>query len=242
MNFAERKEKIRKWTSLGLVLLAGLIVSPVIFLAIKGIIGLAIAGVVGLSVVTFAPVLGMKFANMRVKAIMAEASENPIETMINLLTAKKQAYVTFRENVETAATAEKEFGMKCARFAQKYPARASEFNTQLSAMRTLVQRKFKALSEAKTSIELAEDKLVEMQAYWEMSQAAQAANKAAGMETGDLYEKLKADTAVDAVFESVNRAFAQLEVAAALDENSGIEYNPSEVIDINVVKQKVSVS
>jgi hypothetical protein len=59
-----------------------------------------------------------------------------------------------------------------------------------------------------------------------MSQAAQEANKKAGMSTGDQFEKLKADTAVDAVFDSMNRAFAQLEVAAALESND----NPAQTV------------
>jgi hypothetical protein len=40
------------------------------------------------------------------------------------------------------------------------------------------------------------------------------------MNTGDLYEKLKLDTAVDAVFDSMNKAFAQLEVASLSDTPS----------------------
>ena len=64
----------------------------------------------------------------------------------------------------------------------------------------------------------------------------------AGMDTGDLYEKLKADTAVDAVFDSMNKAFAQLEVAAALDNTPAIAYNKAETLDITVdFKQKVTV-
>jgi hypothetical protein len=60
-----------------------------------------------------------------------------------------------------------------------------------------------------------------------MSQAAQAANAAAGMDTGDQFERLKADTACDAVFESMNRAFAELEVAASLavDDDSMLPIN-----------------
>jgi hypothetical protein len=60
------------------------------------------------------------------------------------------------------------------------------------------------------------------------------------MDTGDLYEKLKADTAVDAVFESMNKAFAQLEVEAALDDAPAISYNKAETLEIVIDnKQKV---
>ena len=213
----DKKEKYARWAKIGLVGLAGLIVSPVIFLAIQGIIGLAIAAVAGLSIVTFAPWASMKFANWKVKAITAESKENPIETMVNLLAAKERAFKTFEANVTDAVTARDNFKAKCEQFAKKYPARAEDFTRQLANMSDLVERKKEALRDARNSLEMGHVKLDEMRAYWEMNQAAQAANLAAGMDTGDLYEKLKADTAADSVFSSMNRAFAQLEVAAALD-------------------------
>ena len=215
-----KREKIKKWATVGLIGFVGLIVSPIVFLAIQGLIGLIVAAVIGLGVVTFTPWLTMKFANWKVKSIMAEATQNPIETMINLLAAKREAFETFRENVTNAVTARDTFRVKCEQFAKKYPARAEEFNKQLINMTALVERKKKALNDAQDSLEEGQHKLEEMKAYWDMSQAAQEANKAAGMDTGDLYERLKADTAVDAVFASMNKAFAQLEVAAALDVNS----------------------
>lgn len=240
MDIAARKAKIQKWVTVGLIGLAGLIVSPIVFLAIKGLVGLAIAAVLGLAIVTFTPWVSMKFANWRVKAIMHEAGENPIETMINLLAAKRQAFEVFKENVTNAVTARDNFKAKCLEFAKKYPARAEEFNQQLANMTELVARKKQALADAQQSLEVGQHKLEEMKAYWDMSQAAQEANKAAGMDTGDLYEKLKADTAVDAVFESMNKAFAQLEVAAALDDSPSISYNKPETLEIVVnTKQKV---
>lgn len=238
MGIVERKEKIQKWATIGLIGLTGLIVSPIVFLAIKGIVGLAIAAVLGLSVVTFSPWVSMKFANWKVKAIAHEAKENPIETMVNLLAAKNQAFIVFKENVTNAVTARDTFKLKCDQFAKKYPARSAEFAQQLVNMTELVKRKKQALAEAQQSLEDGQHKLEEMRAYWEMSQAAQEANKAAGMETGDMYEQLKADTAVDAVFESMNRAFAQLEVAAALDNNAQLEYNSGNVINVQLSKVK----
>jgi hypothetical protein len=250
MDTEAQRARVKKWATIGLVGLVGLIVSPIIFLAIQGLVGLVIAGVVGLSIVTFTPWMTMKFANWKVQAIIYEAKENPIETMINLLAAKQIAFKEFQVNVTTAVTARNNFKSKIETFAAKYPARAPEFKTQLVRMTDLVERKKKALNDAEHMLEEGHTKLEEMKAYWDMSQAAQAANKAAGMDTGDQFERLKSDTAVDAVFESMNRAFAELEVAAALDVDSDdrpvqsvaqLTNNKSDVIDVVVNTQKVSV-
>jgi hypothetical protein len=244
-----KRDKIAKYAKWGLGLVGAAVISPFVFLAVKGLIGLALAAVVGVAIINLAPVVSMKFANWKVKAIVSEAMVNPIETLTNLLIEKRKAFESFKENVTTAATAAKNFATKVDGFKKKFPARAPEFEAQLAAMTELVKRKYQALRDAEHSLNEGDAKLDEMKAYWEMSQAAQAANKAAGMDTGDLYEKLKADTAVDAVYTSMNRAFAELETAAALsgpddtDATPALTHQTSNVIEASFTdKTRVGVA
>lgn len=220
--------KVKFWTSIGALAVAGFVVAPFIFVAIGGLIGLGIAAAVGFTLVQLAPWFGLKIANWKyrlidaekvahVKAVTQAAAENPIETLTNLLIAKKQAFKEFEESVVRAATARSNFENKVATFKKRYPARAPEFEKQLQRMSNLVEQKKVALNDAKKSLQDGDMKLEEMNAYYEMSKDAIEANRAAGMDTGDAFEKLKADTACDAVFESMATAFAQLEVAAALE-------------------------
>lgn len=257
----ERKEKLKKWLTVGSLAAIGLLVSPIIFLTIQGLVGLAIAGAVGFTLVSFAPWAALKISNAKYRAIEAEkishlqkvqesAAANPIETMQNLLQQKRVAFEKFKASVETAITARDTFKQKCEKFAKKYPARAAEFQKQLDNMIKMVDMKKTALKDAQQSLEDGALKLEEMQAYWEMSKDAQELNRAAGMDTGDVFEKLKADTACDAVFESMTRAFAQLEVAASLEmdsddkvgqPNAQLGYNEQNIIDVSSSKVKVSV-
>jgi phage shock protein A len=223
-NMIEQKRaKYNTIFKVALIAVASLIVAPIIFMVVKGMVGLLIAGTIGLVAVNAAPWVSMKLANWKVKAIVAEAKENPIETLTNLLIEKRQAFVEFKKRVTDAVTARNTFTEKCNKFAQKYPSRAPEFKKQLEAMSINVDKMKVALDAAQDSIADGEHKLEEMRAYWEMSEAAIAANKAAGMDIGDIYAKLKADTACDAVFENMNRAFAEMEVASSLQ----IENDPS---------------
>ena len=225
-----KRDKMKTWLTVAGIGVVGLVAAPFVMLAIGGIIGLAVAAGIAVTCVTLAPVVSLKLANWKYRLVDAEkvshiskvtkaAEENPIETLTALLIAKKQAYNVFKASVTQAVTARSNFKDKVAKFKEKYPARAVEFEAQLSRMTDLVERKKKALNEAQVSLEDGDNKLEEMKAYYEMSKDAIEANRAAGMDTGDAFEKLKADTACDAVFESMNMAFAQLEVAAALDVN-----------------------
>lgn len=257
-----KRDKFKTWATVGAMGLIGLVVAPFILMSIGGLIGLAVAAGVGFTLVTLAPWFALKVANWKYRLVDAEkvdhikkvtsaAEQNPIETLTALLIAKKQAYNVFKASVTQAVTARSNFKDKVAKFKEKYPARAAEFEAQLARMTDLVERKKKALAEAQTSLEDGDNKLEEMKAYYEMSKDAIEANRAAGMDTGDAFEKLKADTACDAVFESMNMAFAQLEVAASLDVEADdkpeqtvaqLSHSQPVVLDVQVREtQKVSV-
>jgi hypothetical protein len=234
----QKRDKLKTWATVIGIGVVGLIVAPFVLLSIGGIVGLAVAAALGFTLVTLAPWFALKVANWKyrlidaekvahVKAVTSAAAENPIETLTALLQAKKAAFQTFKQSVEVAAAARDTFKGKVAKFAERYPARAPEFQTQLERMTDLVERKKQALRDAKKSLEDGDMKLEEMKAYWEMSKDAIEANRAAGMDTGDVFEKLKADTACDAVFESMNTAFAQLEVAASLEMESNDKPAPA---------------
>lgn len=259
-----KKAKLGNWVKGGALGVTGLAVAPFILLALGGVVGLVVAAAVGFIAVQLAPYFALKVANYRyrlmdaekvkhIKQVTAAAAENPIETLTALLIAKKKAFNDFKASVATAITARSNFTTKVEKFKQKYPARAPEFEKQLQRMTDLVERKKVALQEAQTSLDLGDAKLEEMKAYYEMSKDAIELNRAAGMDTGDAFEKLKADTACDAVFESMNMAFAQLEVAAALDVNpddhptqsvAQLSHSEPVVLDVSTVKvsdtQKVS--
>lgn len=260
----EKRNKFKMWATIAGIGVIGLIVSPFILMTIGGLLGLGVAAGISCILVHLAPWFSLKVANWKYRLVDAEkvqhiqkvtsaAEQNPIETLTALLLAKKVAYNSFKESVTQAITARSTFKDKVDKFKVRYPARASEFEAQLKRMTDLVERKKKALLEAQSSLEDGDNKLEEMKAYYEMSKDAIEANRAAGMDTGDAFEKLKADTAVDAVFESMHQAFAQLEVAAALDVSSldnpsqnatQLTYNESQVLEVPVTHvsevQKVS--
>jgi archaellum component FlaC len=259
-----KKAKLGNWVKGGTLGVTGLVVAPVILMVLGGVIGLIVSAAIGFLAVQLAPYFAQKVANYKyrlmdaeridhIKKVTAAAAENPIETLTSMLIEKKKAFQTFKTSVETGVTVRSNFANKVEKFKQKYPARAPEFEKQLQRMTDMVEQKKVALKEAQSSLDLGDQKLEEMKAYYEMSKDAIEMNRAAGMDTGDAFEKLKADTACDAVFTQMNAAFAQLEVAAALDVNSAdhptqsvaqLAHSESVVFDMNTTKvsdtQKVS--
>lgn len=259
MTVAQKAENLKKWATMAGIGIAGFIVAPFVFISISGIIGAAIAAGLGLVLVSLAPWFALKVANWKYRLIENEktshiakvaeaAAENPIETLQNILQQNHVAFGKFKNSVTQAVTARDTFKQKVAEFKKQFPHRSAEFEQKLAQMTDKIERKKTALAVAADQLEVGKAKLEEMKAYWDMSQAMQDANTAAGLDTDDNFAQLKMDTAVDAVFESMNKAFAQLEVEDHLEEEKqfrqGIENNPADVIipDVSVkVKPTVKV-
>ena len=130
---------ISKW-ALGLV--GAVIISPVIFLAIKGVVGLAIAGMVGLVIVNFSPWVGMKLANMKYKLIKHESRTNPVDTLENVYLEKQSQRAEFKSQITAFRAKVAAFSDKVEGFKIMYPNDAVKFETQLNCMRALLNGQY----------------------------------------------------------------------------------------------------
>lgn len=257
MSIQEKADRLKKWATLGGIAVAGFLVAPFVLISIGGIIGAATALGAGFVLVSLSPWFALKVSNWKyrlienektqhISKVAAAAAENPIETLQNILVENRKSFDRFKQSVTNAVTARDGFKQKVDTFKKQFPHRAPEFEAKLQQMTAKIERKKVALGEAKEQLEIGEAKLQEMKAYWEMSQAMQQANKDAGLDSDDAFMQLKMDTAVDAVFESMNKAFAQLEVEDHLADEKpaeGIEFMPQDVIiePVTAKKSKVTV-
>lgn len=199
-----------KWGISGVAII---VVAPMVFLLIKGVVGLAIAGAIGLSAINLAPVVAMKLANQKVKAIVKEAKTNPIETLYVQSQEKRAASETFKGSITAFRTEIKNFSDQTVTFKKDYPEDAARFENQLAAMDKLLKFRESRYKQLQVELDNFDKAIARAQAMWSMSQAAQKMNKMAGMETGDPFEKIKADSAINSVMSSMNKAFAEMETA-----------------------------
>ena len=199
-----------KW---GLALVAVTLLAPVIMLTVKGLIGLALATFVGSAAVFGAPVVAQLFEVWRLKGIKAVAAANPVEQLQAVLMERQQALSDFSSKITIFATHVRQFESKLASFSAQFPSEVGKFQEQLDAMRRLLQLRRDRYEEVKKQLQLFEIEVKKAEAIWKMSQAAAELNKAAGMESGDVFAKIKSETAVDAIELSLNQSFAELETA-----------------------------
>ena len=235
LTVEQRKARLAAAAKWWFGLVGAAIVAPVVFLAVQGLVGLILAGVLGLAIVHGAPVLSMKFANWKIKAVKAEAARNPVETMQHVLMEKGAAVSAFAQRVEDFATEVRNFNDKLDGFRAQFPAEAPKFEETLRSMQQLLKLRRQRLKEARDELTRLEGEIRKADAIWKMSLAASRMHRAAGMTEDSIMQRIKTETAVDSVQSSLNRALSQLETSLS-EEALALESNPSPTIDVNAVE------
>ena len=220
MNTEQKRKRIELAVKLVGLGIAGFIVAPFVFIAIKGLVGLVLAALFGWAVVWFTPVVATTLANWRLKALKAEASRNPVETLQNDYIKRREKLGEFREAIKTFMAEIENFADKLSAFAKQYPQEAPKFKSNLEKMKQLLSLRQNKYKQAERQLEAYELEIQKAGAIWEMGQAAAAMNQAAGMTEEDFMAKVMVETALDSVQKNLNSALAELEVSLLEESES----------------------
>jgi len=257
MTEEEKKQQfitIAKWC---VIILACAVVAPVVWAAITGIVGMMIGGAIGLIGINAGPVIALKLANWKYRAIDAErvghiekvvkaAETNPIETLIQQSMEKRQASDQFKQAISAFSTEVKNFTDQIKEFGKEYPEDVARFQSQLDAMNKLLKFRQDRYKQLQQELDNFDSAIKRAQAMWKMSQAAQKMNKMAGVELADPFVKIKADAAIDSVMTSMNRAFSEMETAL-LDNKEvqqatlSVEHSASPVLKLTQVESMETI-
>jgi hypothetical protein len=236
---AEQKQDFIKYAKWGVVLAACALALPVIVYGALGLVGLGIAGAIGIIGINAKDVLAEKMANWKyealekaandhyrameaeklghLKKVQQQAAENPIETAVTQSQAFKDRGVQQLNAITAYGTEVNNFQTMTEGFAKKYPEQATRYKQQLDVMKKALQFKQDKYSELQRNIKLMDEQIEFLRANWKMSQALQKANALAGVDTEDPMAQLKTDAAIDAVVNSINRAFAEMDSSVLQD-------------------------
>ena len=252
------KQKFITIAKFGVVLAACALALPVVVYGALGLVGIFIAGGIGLVGINAAPVIALKLANAKYRALDAErvdnivkvqaaASENPIETLQLEYDARLKSTDRFKAGITEFRTEIKNYQDQVKQFETEYPDDAKAFKEQLNAMMSNLQAREEKYKAVQTELIKFDNTIKRMRAMYKMALATQKMNKLAGMNTGDEFARIKTEAAVDSVMSGVNKAFAEMETEMMVNKKEVqkaqlIENNSSPVLELETnVKQKASV-
>jgi hypothetical protein len=136
----------------------------------------------------------------------------------------------------------KNFEDKIEDFKESFPKDAPKFQEQLENMKRLLARREAKNQDLCQGLEHFEQEIRRADALWKMSQAAQQLTAAAGQDDLDFMSKIKTETAIDSVQESLNRAFSEMETELLdAEPQSQLTHSAPLTLEATVVSSKVSV-
>jgi len=223
-----RDQTVRRITSVikwGIALAAAAVIAPIVFLAIKGVVGIAVAGVLGLVIVNMAEPVAFMLANLRLKAIKAQARANPIETLQNQLAEYRDRLTRFRSSIEDYDQTVRTFADRVDQFKRQVPDEAPKYEAILTQMRQLLEQRRAAYRQAKDDVDQLAQEIGRQQAIYAMSEAAQRTQQELSGRAEVTFE-IKSNEAFNAIQSSLNRSMAQLSTALLSQQDH-------EVIDVS---------
>ena len=167
----------------------GLVAAPFIITAAWGVAGIIVIGAVSIITINFIPVFASMVANWRLKALKAEASRNPVETLQNDYVKRQEALVEFKDAIKTFVMEVQTFSDKLSEFVKQYPDDADKFRSQLDKMKQLLKLREKKYKQAQQGLEAYHLEIQKAGAIWDMGQAAARMNEAAGLTEEDFFSK-----------------------------------------------------
>jgi hypothetical protein len=213
-------KKIKLDTKWKLILggLGILVIAPLTTTILWGVLGLVaiILGLaIGLAAIAFAPVFSMKLANTRIKAIMAEAEKNPIETMIAIDIARTQELAEKDQHLEDWDTELSNFDDEVIVMKKEYPEEAGKYEQISTQMHDALEEALKEQGQARKDLYEFEQAIKKAKMLYKMALAAQRVTAFSKSAEEKVMENIKTQIAFDSVRSNLNRSFARLNTAMA---------------------------
>lgn len=195
-----------------------LVIAPLTTTLLWGVLGflaIILGAAIGLLAIAFAPVFSMKLANARIKAIMAEADKNPIETMIAVDIARTQELAEKDQHLEDWDTELSNFDDEVIVMNKEYPEEAGKYERISAQMHDALQEARKEQAQARRDLYEFEQAIKKAKMLYKMALAAQRVTAFSKSAEEKVLENIKSEIAFDSVRSNLNRSFARLNTAMA---------------------------
>lgn len=211
------QEKFKKWATIGLIGVTGLVVAPVIFLAIKGIIGLAVAAVLAGAGMAVAPAVSQWFANMKFKSLETVINYQPVLTLKARAEERWKELDIQRNLLTEQRTALEEFTLKAKGFIKQFPEEAQDWQQRIRDYEQIFAYRVDLFKKAKIETEKFMVTVDKAQGIYDMAVLDAKMSKSFG-KARDFMSIFKEKTAFDAIDKANSQAIASLKMAL-VDEN-----------------------
>lgn len=211
-----RREKLIKhfkYGGLGLVLVA---VVPLLFIVASMVAATVTAGAIavigGIALVNLIPVISMKGANWRLKAMKAEARTNPIETAQNQLAKMANQLDAFKQETAQRRSDGKAMVDEISELRKEDPEGAARFDDRIAAYHQEMQDRDSKIEDMVRTLDDATTRVNNAARLWKLEQ--KYAHLKSPSESAAMLDKILMDEAIDEALSVANNTASRMHVDA----------------------------
>jgi hypothetical protein len=201
---------------------AGVVAAPFVLMGIGGLIGGTIIVAGAYAVMHLAPVYARRVqnakqellyaeANRHLQALKAESRKNPVETLQTTYLERESALKKNDGDISKFATKVNNYKMKVQGFKKQFPEDAPFFEQTVADMEQLLAMRRAKWQKARDDLNAFAKVIERADAMWQMGQATADLRQSAGELDETFIQKIRKETALDAVQESLAASMADLD-------------------------------
>lgn len=209
----ENYNRLLKWGGLAVV---GLIISPIIFMMIKGLVGLGVALLLSAVIYTYLPALAQWATQTKYGALRSIVSRAPVDALIARANERWRLLSEQAELLKQQAAQLQHFKTRVRSFVGNFPEERQSMEEKLQAYERLFALRTDMFKKARADTEAFMKKVDKAEAVYQMAMADAELSKSFGKQR-DFDAFFKEKVAFEAVDEASANSLASLQMAL-LDE------------------------
>jgi len=245
MNNDDRRKRLEFLFRWGIAGVGLIVLTPLMFLLLKGIavaMALGVAGAVGFTSIFLAPLFSFKLANWRMKMMIAEVEDNPIETLQNLRVEKQAELERADQKIVDFDTEVRNYDDSVRTFQSEYPEEAESYKVISENMHQALENMKTEKANAQANFNDLIQKIKKGEAIYKMSMAAQKVTQLSKTAQAQVFAEIKQQVAFDTIKSQLNRSFASLSQAVESRKATRGELPEHKAGEAIVIPQKSTVA
>lgn len=227
----EQKAKVVRYVKWGAMALVAVLVAPITYAAAISVIEATVA--IGAAVITIGviwtatPVVSDWLGNMRMKAVIALAEANPIETMVIIYSQKASELATHQDAITEFDTQYRNVDKMVTDLTKTDPEESKSYADMRDKMRVGLDELRHEQTDASAELKTFKNQIDKAQRIYKVALAMNKALVSSQSAQAAVFMDIKKQVSFDTVTTTLNKSFAKLDSAIENRRNNAMNLVPT---------------
>lgn len=225
----EQKAAVVRWVKLGAMAVAAVIIAPIAYAAaisvLDAMLAIAAVGVVGGVIWAATPATADWLGNMRMRAVIAIAEANPIETMLSIYQQKSSELASHEDAITEFDTQYRNVDKMVTDLTRTDPEESKQYADMRDKMKEGLTELRAEQTDASGELKTFKSQIDKAQRIYKVALAMNRALASSQSAQAAVFMDIKKQVSFDTVTTTLNKSFAKLDSAIERRRNNATNFS-----------------